>query len=47
MQRDAAVYARGAIRHPDHRTIWLPFWHRVLMNTETRSRTMQQVAFLD
>ena len=47
MQRDAAVYARGAIRHPDHRTIWLPVWHRVLMNTETRSRTMQQVAFLD
>jgi hypothetical protein len=47
MQRDAAVYARGAIRHPDLRTIWLPFWHRVLMNTEMRSRTMQQVAFLD
>ncbi len=47
MQRDAAVYARGEIRHPDHRTITLPVWHRVLMNTETRSRTMSQVAFLD
>ena len=47
MQRDAAVYARGEIRHSDHRTITLPVWHRVLMNTETRSRTMRQVAFLD
>lgn len=47
MQRDAAVYARGQIRHPDHRTITLNEWHRVLMNTETRSRTMRQVAFLD
>jgi len=47
MQRDAAVYARGDIRHPDHRTITLPDWHQVVMNTETRSRTMGQVAFLD
>lgn len=47
MQRDAAVYACGEIRHPDHRTITLPMWHRVLMNTETQSRTMSQVAFLD
>jgi len=47
MQRDADVYARGQIRHPDHRTITLNDWYRVLMNTETRSRTMRQVAFLD
>jgi hypothetical protein len=47
MQRDAAVYARGQIRHPDHRTITLSGWHRVLMNTETHSRTMRQMAFLD
>ncbi len=28
-------------------TITLPTWHRVLMNTETQSRTMAKVAFLD
>ena len=47
MVRDAGVYARGTVRHPDHATITLPFWHRVLINTETQSRTMANVAFLD
>ena len=47
MQRDAGVYARGTVRHSDHATITLPFWHRVIMNTETQSRTMANVAFLD
>lgn len=47
MRRDPGVYARGAVRHSDHATITLPFWHRVLMNTETQSRTMRNVAFLD
>ena len=47
MQRNPGVYARGAVRHSDHATIKLPFWHRVIMNTETQSRTMANVAFLD
>lgn len=47
MQRNAGVYARGTVRHPDHATITLPCWHQVLMNTETQSRTMANVAFLD
>jgi hypothetical protein len=47
MCRDMGVYARGAVRHPDHATIVLPVWHRVFMNTETQSRTMANVAFLD
>lgn len=47
MVRDAEVYARGAIRHPDHATIVLPGWHRVLMNTERGARAMRHVAFLD
>ncbi len=47
MVRDARVYAKGAIRHPDHKTVWLPFWHQVVMNTETQARAMQNVAFLD
>jgi hypothetical protein len=47
MVRDAAVHARGTVRHPDHATLTLPGWHRVLMNTENQSRTMANVAFLD
>jgi hypothetical protein len=47
MVRDAEVYARGAIRHPDHATVVLPGWHRVLMNTEQEARAMRHVAFLD
>jgi len=47
MVRNAAVYARGTVRHPDHKTITLHGWHRVLMNTETQTRSMAKVAFLD
>lgn len=47
MRRNPGVYARGAVSHADHATITLPFWHRVLMNTESQSRTMERVAFLD
>ncbi len=43
MQRDARVYARGKVSHPDHKTIGLPFWHEVLMNGEHR----RGVVFLD
>jgi hypothetical protein len=44
MRRNAAVYVKGTIRHPDHATIVLDTWHRVLMNTERQTQT---VAFLD
>ena len=44
MQRDAEVYAMGKIRHPDHKTVVLWFWHRVMMSTETWNGS---VAFLD
>ena len=47
MLRDPQVYAKGTVRHPDHATIQLPTWHRVLMNTEQRARAMRHVAFLD
>lgn len=47
MRRNAGVYARGTVRHPDHATVKLAFWHQVLMNTETETRTMANVAFLD
>jgi len=47
MRRNPTVYVRGAVSHADHATITLPFWHRVITNTETQSRTMANVAFLD
>ena len=47
MRRNPGVYARGTVRHADHATITLPCWHRVILNTETQSRTMANVAFLD
>jgi len=47
MKRDATVYVRGEITHPDHKTVYLKDWHRVLMNTENRSMAMRYLAFLD
>lgn len=47
MKRNAGVYARGTVRHADHEVIKLHHWHRVFMNTESQSRTMANVAFLD
>jgi hypothetical protein len=44
MRRNPTVYARGKIRHPDHKTVVLPFWHQVAANGEVMSNT---VAFLD
>lgn len=44
---DADVFAAGRITHPDHDTLVLRGWHRVLMNTERGARAMRQVAFLD
>jgi hypothetical protein len=45
--RDPELYARGSVHHPDHATIELHGWHRVLMNTEQGARAMRHVAFLD
>src|SRR5256885_7205432 len=41
MKRDATVYVRGKMSHPDHKTVTLIGWHRVLMNTENRSSAMR------
>jgi hypothetical protein len=45
--RGAEVYVRGRVKHRDHATITLPCWHKVVMNTETRSKAMRHMAFLD
>lgn len=47
MVRDAEVYARGEIRHKDHKTIDLWCWHRVYMNRERFAKHAPQIAFLD
>jgi hypothetical protein len=47
MVRDAEVYVRGKVRHPDHKTVYLFGWHRVYMNRERFARHAPQVAFLD
>ncbi len=47
MVRDAEVFARGTVRHPDHKTIRLDGWHQVFMNTENLAPGMQNVVFLD
>lgn len=47
MRGNAVVYARGRISHPDHRTVVLPTWHRVLMNTEGQSAAGYNIVFLD
>ena len=47
MVRDAEVYARGEVRHRDHKTIDLWCWHRVFMNRERFAKHAPQIAFLD
>ena len=47
MTRNPQLFAKGAVRHPDHATIVLREWHQVLMNTEGQARAMQHVVFLD
>lgn len=39
-----SILARGAVRHPDHATIWLGLWHRVFINSEQRPASL---GFLD
>jgi len=47
MRRNPGVFVRGRVRHSDHATVTLHEWHRVLMNTESESVAMRNVAFLD
>jgi hypothetical protein len=47
MRRNPTVYVRGRIRHPDHKTVELDGWHRVLSNTEDQSYAMRNIVFLD
>jgi hypothetical protein len=44
MRRNMQVFARGKVRHPDHKTLVLPGWHEVLLSGEWLVDTM---VFLD
>ena len=47
MQRDASAFVCGRVWHPDHKTVVLDGWHRVLMNTENQAPGARAVVFLD
>ena len=47
MTREPRVYVRGRVWHPDHKTIVLDNWHRVLINTEREAPGARNVVFLD
>jgi hypothetical protein len=47
MLREPTVFVRGRVWHPDHMTIVLDDWHRVLMNTEREAPGARNVVFLD
>ena len=46
-RRNMQVMVKGRISHPDHKTIVLPCWHAVVMNTESQSVAMRWMAFID
>ena len=43
-QREVANYGRGTVRHPEHRSITLPGWHRILMNTGSLAQSLRHEA---
>lgn len=47
MLRNPEAFAKGKIRHVDHKTIELHCWHKILMNTEGQAEAMKHVVFLD
>ena len=45
------TFVRGAVSHPDHKTIYLQVWHRVVQNNEAEptpvARPITRMAYLD
>ncbi len=46
MRRNPEAYVKGKIRHPDHKTVELGFWYRVVPNAEFTSNGLRMAAFL-
>jgi hypothetical protein len=47
MTRGAEVFAMGAMRHPDHKTVHLDGWHQIFLNRESDAPHATKVVFLD
>lgn len=47
MRRNPGVYAKGHVRHPDHKTIVLREWCQVHVNTEYLAPARRDLVFLD
>lgn len=47
MRRGMQTYVCGRITHPDHATVVLKGWHRVVPNTEDQARSRRFLTFLD
>lgn len=47
MIKDPEVFGRGKVSHPDHATIVLSGWHKILPNTESRAPWIRNLTFLD
>jgi len=44
---DSEVYVRGHVSHPDHATIKLEGWHRVMINRERVEENPWKIVFVD
>jgi len=47
VQPGRRIFVRGEVRHPDHRTLVLHDWHRVLPNGELTTRRTRGVLWVD
>jgi hypothetical protein len=47
MRQDAMVFCKGRVSHPDHATITLNGWYKVIPNTEASAPGIKNMAFLD
>lgn len=45
--RSFDVFARGRVRHVDHKTVVLAHWHKVVRNTEPNAGRMATIAWID
>ena len=44
LRRNPNVFGRGKVKHPDHATIYLNSWHKIVMNSES---VTENLTFLD
>lgn len=47
LRRNPDIFGRGAVRHPDHATIHLDGWHRIVLNLEVPAGNDKRVVYFD